>query len=84
MARKRLGKSSKVMLKIDNQSNDDIDAIEIFKPSTGGMCNPVKLYEDTEEDNEDKVGVGSSVAIVAFSILTVAVVGLVLYVLFSI
>ena len=49
--RSRLRKSSKLMLRIDNQENNDIDAISLFKPNDSKSCSPVRLYQET--DNEE-------------------------------
>ena len=50
--RSRLRKSSKLMLRIDNQENNDIDAISLFKPNDSKSCSPVRLYQETDNNEE--------------------------------
>ena len=53
MGGKKLNVSNKLMLRIDNLKNDDINSIEIFKPKEGRNCNIAKLY-DTEKEKDGK------------------------------
>ena len=80
----RLRKSNKLMLRIDNQENNDIDAIEIFKPSNSKACSPVKLYGEIENMNKEKEKDGKEKiwAILLSIILIIGIIGLIALMLF--
>lgn len=73
--RYHLRKNSKLMIKIDNQKNEDIDAITIFKPNKNKICNPVKLYENTDilDKRDDKKKIKVSTIIISIILVLVVI-----------
>ena len=74
----RLRKNNKLMLRVDNQENNDIDAITVFKPSNSKACNPVKLYEETEKEEKENNKI-NKIGLVAVVTIVITALGVYIY-----
>lgn len=72
----KLARNNKLMFRVDNMENNDIDSLEVFKPRDSKDCSPLRLYEDHTDDIEEKKG--SSIDVRSAVTYILLIVGIVL------